>query len=358
MISFRLGGVDGVSVEVSKWLGALVVLGFDTFTVAGTGQADVLLPGLAIPATEAPSAGEASTAGEAPTAGEVTDALAPADLVVVENLCSLPLNPPASAVVAGALRGRPAILRHHDLSWQRAQLAHLGPPPTDRAWTHVTVNDLSRRQLATWGIRATTVRNRFDTSPPPVSPATAQTVRRTLGVDPGQRLVLQPTRAIGRKNVPAGLALAAALGATYWLSGPAEEGYGPILANLVAQARCPVRRDPIQEMSSAYAAADVVVLPSTWEGFGNPAMEAAICGRPLAIGSYPVAAELAAFGFRWFPAGRPGALASWLDHNPPAGPAAARLAAHNLGVARRHFSLADLPATLARLTEACGWSTW
>jgi len=56
------------------------------------------------------------------------------DLVVVENLCSLPLNPAASAAVAHG-PGRPAtILHHHDLAWQRPHLAHHPPPPDDPAW--------------------------------------------------------------------------------------------------------------------------------------------------------------------------------------------------------------------------------
>ncbi|MGA2474595.1 MAG: hypothetical protein ABSG39_14070, partial [Acidimicrobiales bacterium] len=128
LVSFRLGGGDGVSVEAAKWATALGTLGWVVRTVAGSGPVDTLLPGLAIDAPEPP------------TRAEVRDALAEADLVIVENLCSLPLNPPAAALVASACAGRPALLHHHDLPWQRPHLAHLPPPPDDPAWAHVTIN--------------------------------------------------------------------------------------------------------------------------------------------------------------------------------------------------------------------------
>ncbi len=107
---------------------------------------------------------------------EVERALAAADLVVVENLCSLPLNPAASAAVAAACAGRPTVLHHHDLPWQRAHLAHLPPPPDDPAWAHVTINELSRRELADRGLRhvggrsyrrLSTIYNTFDPNPLP-----------------------------------------------------------------------------------------------------------------------------------------------------------------------------------------------
>ena len=89
VVSFRLGGDDGVAVEAAKWAAALGRLGWDVRTVAGAGPVDVLLPGLAMHAPEAPSR------------AEVEAALAQADLVVVENLCSLPLNPGADAATGG-----------------------------------------------------------------------------------------------------------------------------------------------------------------------------------------------------------------------------------------------------------------
>lgn len=312
-------------------------------------------------------------AAEPPTPVEVARALDDADIVVVENLCSLPLNPGALRVVAAVLTGRPAVLHHHDLPWQRPQFAGAPPPPTDARWRHVTVNALSRKELARLGIEATTIYNSFAVDEPggcgpePVptgvrtarDPGAAEDARRevaagkerrqplraALGLDPGQRLVLQPTRALPRKNVHGGIATAAALDAVYWLLGPAEDGYADELDRLVAAARCPVvlgsgRAAPV-DVDDAYRACDVVVLPSTWEGFGNPSVESAVHRRPLVVGPYPVAAELAAFGFRWFSLDRVDALAAWFDR-PDRG-----LLDHNHAVAARHFNLRDLPDRIA-----------
>lgn len=352
LVSYRLGGPDGVSVEAAKWAWAARRLGLEVLTVAGEGRADRLVPGLAW--------GHAG----GPSARELEQALDGVDVVVVENLCSLPLNPCAADAVAAALRGRVAILRHHDLSWQRPHLAHFGPPPHDSAWLHVCINELSRRQLAEHDIPAVTVYNHFDTDAPP---GRRLETRALLGVAPERPLVLQPTRAIPRKNVAGGMAVAEAVPADFWLTGPAEEGYEEELDRLVARARVPVHRlaahalepDPLASdavgpewisMADAYAACDAVVLPSTWEGFGNPALESAVHRRPLAIGRYPVASELARFGFRWFSVEEPSGLRAYLAHPH------ADLADHNLAVARRHFSLADLPdrldALLVRLSRA------
>ena len=340
IVSFRLGGSDGVAIEAAKWAGALRTLGFDVRTVAGEGPVDCVLPGLAIAAAEAPSP------------AEVGDALADADLVVVENLCSLPLNERAAAVVAAVIRGRPAVLHHHDLPWQREQYARYPPPPDDPAWMHVTVNERSRIELDRFGIAATVVRNAFDVDAPA---GDRHGTRGALGLRPDIRLVLQPTRAIPRKNVAGGIALAEALGATYWLLGPAEDGFAPELDRLLAEARTPCLVGPVvpgarERVADAYAACDVVVLGSTWEGFGNPAIESAVHRRPLAIGPFPVAAELAAFGFRWFAHDDPGAVASFLDTPDPS------LIEHNHLVARTHFALRDLPGRIGRVLESGGWA--
>ncbi len=316
------------------WARVLGDLGHHVVTVAGRGPVERVVPGLAWPGPCGPV-----------SSGAVADAVADVDLVVVENLCSLPLNPPATAAVVSALRGRPAILHHYDLPWQRTRFASFasGWPPCDPAWRHVTINRLSQRQLAERGIAAEVIRPGFDVD---AALGDGAATRATLGVDGDERLLLHPVRAIPRKAVPVALALAGSLGARYWLSGPAEEDYEDELARLLASALGPTTHRPFPTgAADAYAAADAVAFPSRWEGFGQPLIEAAIHRRPLALHRYPVASEVAELGFRWFPAGDAAPLSRFLADPDPA------LHDHNAALARQHFSLARVADGLRRLVE-------
>ena len=294
IISFRLGGTDGVAVVAESWRQALQNLGWHTYTVAGPQLAttteqtpvDCFVDGLEIGATEAPDPSDVSTA------------LAKADLVLCENILSIPLNLPASRVVADVLAGRPAILHHHDLPWQRQRHQNCTelPPPSDRHWRHVVINQLTRQQLAQRDIAAAVIYNGFDTTVTRSDPVTA---RRQLGFDDDELVFVHPVRAIDRKNIPAAVELAEQLQATYWLTGQTEENYHHQLAKIFTSAHCKIVRTPAPSIAEMYAACDLVVFPSIWEGFGNPPVEAAIYRRLAAVGNYPVAAELRALGFRW-----------------------------------------------------------
>ena len=320
LLSYRLGMADGVSVTAAQWTTALRRLGARVTTIAGDGRADVIVPELAVHAPAPPGR------------GRLAAVLDDVDLVVVDNVCSLPMNRAVGEAVAEQLVGRPAVLRHHDLPWERAQYAGVTAwPHDDPAWRHVTISELARRDLAAHrGIAATTVYHGFDERP---CPWRRDAIRARLGVE--GPLVLQPTRAIPRKNVDVGLALARALGGTYWLTGPAEDGFADRLAQLVRDAGVPVRRGlPAGvSMAAAYAACDVVALPSSWEGFGLPLVESALHRRPLVVGDFPVARELGALGFRWFTPDDLDVLRDRLADPDPA------LLDHNEAVARRHFGM-------------------
>ena len=331
VVSFRLGGTDGVSIESAKWCAALTDLGHRVTTVAGEGPVDRLLPGLALHATTPP------------TLDEFGDALDDADLVLVENLASLPLNVAARDQLYRVLEGRPALFHHHDLAWQRPHLAHLEGPRDAPTWHHVTINELSRRELAARGISATTIYNSFDCAP---ALGRRDETRARLGVG-DERLVVLPTRALARKNLPGAITLSRDLGATLWLLGPAEDGFDNERDRLVRDASIAIvqGRDDDVTMSDVYAAADLVVMPSTWEGFGNPVLESVTYRRPLALHYYPVAREIAAHGFRFFDLDDVTELAAHLDAPDPT------LYDHNLAVARRSFNLEHLASRLAVLLK-------
>ncbi len=340
MVSFRLGLADGVSVVADHWARALERLGFVVTTVAGEGPVDRLVPGLAIDATAPPEPEELATS------------VGDADLVVVENLLSIPLNLPASRTLAEVLRGRPTICHHHDPPWQRDRFAHVDELPIDDPnWRHVTINRLTESQFVERGIDATTIYNGFDTDPPR---GRRRATRSRLGIDNTAFLVAHPVRAIERKNVPQALSVTAHLGGVYWIPGQAEEGYGPTLDRILARASCPVRRHPVDgldiTMADLYAACDLVVFPSTWEGFGNPPIEAALVGKPVAVAHYPVADELRRLGFRWPDTAEPEGIKRALE--------SADLTEDletNRALALEHFSLEAMSAGIERLLDRAGW---
>lgn len=335
IVSFRLGHTDGVSVVAATWQRALSEIGFTVRTVAGAGTVDALVPGLAID-DDTP-----------PDRDALRRALADVDLVVVENLLTIPMNLRASQAVADELRGRPALLHHHDPPWQRERYAHITElPPDDPAWRHVTINRHTEKEMATRGIHAVTIYNGFDVDEPRADRSVA---RHAIGFAPDERVVVHPVRAIERKNVPLALAIAEALGATYWLSGPIEEDYGPTLSRVLADARTRVLHRHHDDRAELYAAADLVAFPSTWEGFGNPPIEAAIHRRPVVVGDYPVAAELRALGFHWFGVDDVDAIARFLES-----PDESALD-ENERLAREHFSFAAMRDQLRALLEGAGW---
>ena len=340
-VSFRLGLTDGVSVVARHWQDAITELGFDTVTVAGDGPVDRTVAGLEIGATHPPDP------------DSVAAALADADIVVVENLASIPLNLPAARTVIEHCRRRPAVMHHHDPPWQRSRFAHVTElPADDPAWRHVVINELTRAEFARRDLEATRIYNGFplpDRASRP-GPDEITATRSALGVGPDEVLVAHPVRAIARKNVPAAIALCESLDATYWLWGPAEDGYDDELATALDGAACRVLVGaPDLDIGLLYATADAVAFPSSWEGFGNPPVEAAIHERPAAVAPYPVAEELRELGFRWFPADDHEPLARFLADPDD------DLLLHNRKVAETHLSLDGMRAQIRHLFDEAGW---
>ena len=361
-ISFRLGGDDGVSVEARKWESALRELGFETRRIAGeiedAGRTeDVSVPGLAITASR-------------PTGAQIDldtfqAAVADAELLIVDNICSLPLNVDASRAVARIAAEHPGrvVFRHHDLPWQRRNLVHREtefPPREPDDALHVTVNLRSRRELEARGFRnAVTIHNYFDFDAPR---GDRTATRAAFGFTADDLVVFQPARAIERKNVPGGVRFATRLSAMgldraphYWLSGPAEDGYGATLERILDRATVPCTIGRAATATDAFAASDVIVFPSTWEGFGNPTIESIIARRPCAAFPYPVLAEIVASGVRLFSTERPEAVAYFLR-----APGSVRQQAFDVNIRRARFSfdITELPGAIEAAFHDHGWTSW
>jgi glycosyltransferase involved in cell wall biosynthesis len=230
------------------------------------------------------------------------------------------------------------LLHHHDLAWQREHLAHLPGPRDAPEWRHVTINELSRKQLHERGIEASTIYNTFD-----CSPILGERAATRKSLHQGEkRLAVLPTRAIARKNVAGALALSEELDATLWILGPVEDGYDDDFAALVHAAHVRVRHMMPEglTLADAYASADVVVMASTWEGFGNPVLESVTHRRPLALNPYPVAQEITEFGFHFFDIRDTLGIMRFIESPDE------DVFEHNLALARTHFNEQDLPARL------------
>ncbi len=150
--------------------------------------------------------------------------------------------------------------------------------------------------------------------------------------------------------MPAALRLTEQLGGVFWLLGNAEDGYTNDLERILQTSMTGVRRGlpPGASIHDAYAAADLVVMPSTWEGFGNPVIESVTHRKPLARYPYPVMSEIESHGFHFFDLDDiDGINAAMADPD-------AEFLDKNLAIARANYDLALLPGRLEPVLASVG----
>ncbi len=249
------------------------------------------------------------------------------------------------------------LYRHHDLPWERDSLAVVAgiPPQVPRA-LHVTINEGARDALAARGISAVVMWNSFDFDE---ALGDRDATREAFGFAPDAVVLLQPTRAIPRKNLPGAIAYAGAVAELaaprpvhLWITGPAEDGYGPELDRLVASAPVPVTIGRASRAADAYAASDLVLFPSVWEGFGNPVVESVVHRRPLVVGHYPALDALLDLGLTTLPLAEPARALDWLDQPD------LDMLDRNIARLRPRLSITDLPERLSAAFADHGWSSW
>lgn len=301
IVSHRLGGYDGVSIEAAKWHRAFATLGWSVTRAAGffattPTAADVTVRGLWAPAFGARPPDHDPQ--------QIGDLCRSHDLLVIDNAGSLPTTPEtAIALEREALRiGIPTIVRHHDPPWQtvmRVEDPGHRFPLHDPRMLHVTINERTESEFRCrypelgHANAVTTIHNTVDFAA--LRRGSRRATRERMGIGEDHVLLVHPARFVGRKNIPAALRVAGEVrhrtGRTthYWLSDPAGE-IGTIPAGVI------VHRGHAPDHADLYAAADLVVLTSTWEGWGLPVVEAAAARRPAITSPYPVLSEIHQLG--------------------------------------------------------------
>lgn len=267
IVSTRLAGTDGVSLEAAKWATVLERLGHECFYLAGqldrpaersrlTPEAFYRHPDIEAINTIAFSGGWEVTAeadAEHPSIRrrdffspyvrppEVTRRIHELrahlkvelyafihdfdlDLLIVENASAIPLNIPLGLAIAEVIveTGIPVIAHHHDFAWERQRFAvncvgdyiAAAFPPGLPSVRHVVINSVQAQQLA-WrtGLTSRVIPNVMDfDSPPGALDGYARGARADLGIEAGTYLILQPTRIIQRKGIEHAIELTRGLG--------------------------------------------------------------------------------------------------------------------------------------------------
>ncbi|MDX1379306.1 MAG: glycosyltransferase family 4 protein, partial [Anaerolineales bacterium] len=253
------------------------------------------------------------------------------EALIIENASTIPLNIPLGLAIVEfiAETGYPTIAHHHDFHWERQRFMNNSVhdyldaafPPKHPAIRHVVINSVQEQQLASReGIAAMVIPNVMDfDSPPPPQNSYTSTLRADLGVDPDQKLILQPTRIIQRKGIEHAIELTRRLGipAELVISHAAgDEGtdyeqrvrefaeFLDVKVNfesaIVGEKRgeTPDGRK-IYTLGDVYPQADLVTYPSFIEGFGNAFLEAIYYKRPIVVNNYSIyEADIKPKGFK------------------------------------------------------------
>ena len=339
-VATRIAGVDGVSLEINKIAHVLRRMGHSTFFCAGELGTDAQ-PGLAVPAfhfhdPEAVAIHDEAFGGADKSRAlyrRITQAAAPLkaalydfvdqyqiDWLITQNAQAIPMQIPLGVALRDFIDEThiPTLSHCHDFYWERERFIVNRIPdilltafPSEGTSTyHLVISTAMQRELfMRRRLRATYVPNVFDFRNPPPDDY-ASTVREDFGIAPDERLILQPTRIIRRKNIERAVELVRALGqrdpqrryvlvitgyagdeaGTYydWLRRQVE--MSGIRALFIGD-RITERREErgghrTYTLWDIYPHADFVTYLSSYEGFGNALIETLYFRKPFVVNAY------------------------------------------------------------------------
>ncbi len=407
-VATRIAGLDGVSLEINKLSEVLRRMGHRTFFCAGE-LGDYAQPGLEVPAfhfhdPEAVALHDEAFGG----AEESRDlyrriAVAAArlktslyefadryqlDWIVTQNAQSIPMQIPLGVALRDFIDEThiPTIGHYHDFYWERERfivnripdLLLTAFPAEGTSIHHVVISTAMQRELyIRRRLHARYVPNVFDFNHPPLPPDDyALTVRAELGIAPDERLILQPTRIIRRKNIERSVEFVRLIAqrdpqhayvlvvtgyagdeaGTYydWLRRQVEAAgiRALFIGDRVVEQRGLKDGRRTYTLWDIYPHADWVTYLSSYEGFGNALLETLYFRKPLIVNAYTAyRSDIKPAGVRAVEIREevtPQAVEEVLALlNQPA--EIARMVEHNYQVGQSHFSLEVVEAHLRAL---------
>ncbi len=339
-ISTRFAGTDGVTMETSKWATVLRQKGHRCFWCAGeldrSPERSYLIPEAHFQYEKNRWINERvfGRKGRKPSVTETLHALKSLikvqiqefvekfsiDLLIPENALTIPMHVPLGIALAEFISETqfPTIAHHHDFYWERTrylingvdEYLHMAFPPKLTNIEHVVINSDAQEQLALrTGISSIIIPNVLDFENPPTNaPANGCKVCDMLELDPGDVVILQPTRIVQRKGIEHAIELVKELNDPRYklvISHEAGDEGQQYAEWLIADARksgVDLRlvntrvSDPLNEENGRheltlwdiYPYADFITYPSLYEGFGNAFLEAVYFKKPMLINRYSI----------------------------------------------------------------------
>jgi glycosyltransferase involved in cell wall biosynthesis len=339
-ISTRFAGTDGVSLESSKWADVFEQNGYRCFWFGGEvdrgPENSVLVPEAHFKHEQVQWI-NAQVYGKKGRAQSVTRAIHGMrsllksrlhdfvnefniDLIIAENTLTIPLHVSLGLALTETIAETqlPTIAHHHDFYWERVRFSinavsdyiRMAFPPNLPNIRHVVINSEAQEQLALrTGISSTIIPNVLDfESPPRISQKRTRIFRETIGLDPSDRMILQPTRIVQRKGIEYAIELVKELGDqrnklvisheagdegmeyAEWLKEHACD-HGVDLRLVSIQIADPLNKNngngnANYSLWDVYPYADFITFPSLYEGFGNAFLEGVYFKKPILINRY------------------------------------------------------------------------
>lgn len=407
VISTRLAGTDGVSLESAKLVTIAKQFGHQVFYCAGELDPDLKKQGLEDTRLHFADEVAKELHDRAFVAKETAVTLLPdiekraAELkrplhqfltqyqinyVIIQNAFAIPMQLPLAQALTELMAELtlPGLAHNHDFYWERPRFlnSHITQfldqffPPNLPGLDHAVINSLAQTALKQRrGLNSFIIPNVFDfhTPPPGIDDFNAD-FRQAIGLKRDDWLILQPTRVIPRKGIELAIELLHQLDdprAKLIITHKAgDEGTAYLhelealaqaknvdlryVADQVDDQRRVVAGQKIYSLWDAYPHADLVTYPSFIEGFGNALIETVYFKLPAVVNRYPVyAADIGPLGFQF--AEIDGEITSntvemvrgWLERPETAVPSTT----HNYELGKQFFSYETLKTLLAPMWQ-------